>query len=228
MLSLPALKDTFSAQCAKLCQENSPVVNGDHPIEALELGCGVGRSAFELARFCHRVVAQDFSSRFIQICNILKEKGQLPYNYTVEGKITRKAQAVVDSSIPRERCHFEQGDACNLRTDIGRYDTVLCANLVDRVPDPKKFLDSLPGLVKPDGVLVITTPYTWMENYTWSGKWIAGFMENDKEVKGFSVLQNILSPHFELVKKENIPMIIREHSRKFQLCIPHATVWNRK
>jgi hypothetical protein len=67
-----------------------------------------------------------------------------------------------------------------------------------------------------------------MENYTWPSKWIAGFIENDKEVNGFSVLQNILLPHFELVKKENTPMIIREHSRKFQLCIPHATVWKRK
>jgi len=197
-------------------------------IEALELGCGVGRSAFELARFCHKVVAQDFSHRFVEICNKLKEKGQLPYSYIVEGKISRKAEAVVDPSIPRDRVHFEQGDACNLRSDIGSFDIVLCANLVDRVPDPKKYLDSLPHLVKSNGILVMTTPYTWLENYSWPGKWVAGYMENEKEVTGFAMLQNVLSPSFELVKHENIPMLIREHSRKFQLCIPHATVWKRK
>ena len=68
--------------------------------------------------------------------------------------------------LPRERVRFEQGDACHLRGDLGRFDLVLMANLIDRLPDPARCLARLPGLVTPGGWLIITSPYTWLEEYT--------------------------------------------------------------
>lgn len=40
-----------------------------------------------------------------------------------------------------------QGDACALRPDLPRFDAVLAANLLCRLPDPQAFLDRLPTLV---------------------------------------------------------------------------------
>src|SRR4051812_27521828 len=43
----------------------------------LDLGCAVGRSAFELARHCREVIGIDYSKRFIQTANLLKSKGSV-------------------------------------------------------------------------------------------------------------------------------------------------------
>ena len=61
---------------------------------------------------------------------------------------------------------FEQGDACSLRSDIGQFGCVLGANLLCRLPAPLDFLDRLPHLVVPGGIVVLTSPYTWLEEYT--------------------------------------------------------------
>ena len=66
----------------------------------------------------------------------------------------------------RSRLSFYQGDACNLPSDLGQFGCVLAANLVCRLPNPYQFLDRLPSLVAPGGVLVITSPYSWLEEFT--------------------------------------------------------------
>ena len=66
----------------------------------------------------------------------------------------------------RSRAHFKQGDACNLPLDLGQYGCVLAANLICRLHRPQGFLDRLASLVAPGGILVLTSPYTFMTEYT--------------------------------------------------------------
>ena len=66
----------------------------------------------------------------------------------------------------RSRLSFYQGDACNLSSDLGQFGCVLAANMVCRLPNPFEFLDRLPSLVAPGGTLVITSPYSWLEEFT--------------------------------------------------------------
>lgn len=66
----------------------------------------------------------------------------------------------------KARCSFEQGDACDLRHDLGSFGCVLAANLICRLHSPFDFLRRLIDLVAPGGVLVITSPYTWLEDFT--------------------------------------------------------------
>ena len=80
--------------------------------------------------------------------------------------------ARVPLDIRRENISFETGDAMNLREDLGEFDIVLAANLLCRLPDPAKFLVRLPQLVRPGGRLVITTPCTWMEEFTPRANWL--------------------------------------------------------
>ena len=40
----------------------------------------------------------------------------------------------------KEKVKFIQGDACNLNKDLGQFDLIFGGNLVDRLPDPAKFL----------------------------------------------------------------------------------------
>jgi SAM-dependent methyltransferase len=109
----------------------------------------------------------------------------------------------------------------HLRDDLGDFDLVHAANLLCRLSDPALLLRRLPALVRPGGTLIITTPCTWLEEFTPSTRW-------PREKNTFDWLCSELSPHFTLSRKADLPFVIREHSRKFQWSVALGTVWARK
>ncbi len=196
---------------------------------ALDLGCAVGRSSFELARHCDSVIGIDFSSRFVKAADFLSQHGVMPYHYAVEGTITENGRAEVPSGVERDRVKFEVGDACDLRADLGDFDVALLINLVDRLPEPQRCLERLPRLVRPGGQLVIASPFTWMEEYTPKTNWLGGFLGPDGQaVRGMETLRGLLAADFEFVRAVDLPFLIREHARKFQWSVSQAGVWRRR
>ncbi|HET6406278.1 MAG TPA: methyltransferase domain-containing protein, partial [Chthoniobacteraceae bacterium] len=127
---------------------------------ALDLGCAVGRSTFELARHCGSAIGIDYSRRFIEAAEAVRTRGELPYSRADEGALTSALKANRPAGIEHERVSFETGDAMALRADLGEFDVVLAANLIDRLRDPSQFLKRLPTLVKANGTLILTSPYT--------------------------------------------------------------------
>ena len=188
------------------------------PGRALDLGSAVGRSSFELAQEVPEVVGIDFSKSFIRAARVLARRGSLRFRLKLEGKISRPAMVKVPAGKLRKRVRFHSGDALRL-PPLGKFDLVLAANLVDRVKDPKKLLQKvLSGLVRPGGLLLLTSPYTWSEEFTPCSRWLK---------ESFSAIRKILSPHFRLLRRQDIPFLLREHRRKFQLSFADASVWQR-
>jgi putative 4-mercaptohistidine N1-methyltranferase len=192
------------------------------PTRALDLGCSVGRSSFELARHCSEVIGIDYSHAFIDAANRIKSEGAHPATRLDGGSATTALQVSVDSIIDRSRVSFEQGDAQCIRDDIGQFDVVIACNLICRLPAPMRLLERLPELVKPGGQLFITTPFTWLEEYTRSENWLG-----DGAQDSFAGLRKALEPAFALQKKWDMPFLIREHARKFQYSIAQASRWQR-
>lgn len=187
---------------------------------ALDLGCAVGRSAFELSRFCREVVAVDYSHRFIAAAETLRTAGSLLYSCCEEGARSRQLTARPPDGCHPERIAFEQGDAMNLRPGLGEFDLVHAANLLCRLPDPARLLRRLPSLVRPGGTLIITTPCTWLEEFTAPAHWPPGTT--------LDWLRESLAPHFSLEKQADLPFLIREHARKFQWSVALGTLWRKK
>jgi putative 4-mercaptohistidine N1-methyltranferase len=211
----------YPVRCAQeLIRASGKIEHG----RALELGCAVGRSSFELARYCREVSAMDFSQRFIQAADALKETGSLAYGRTEEGELATPLRAKVAEGIERSRISFWQGDACALPHGLGVFDLVLMANLIDRLPDPQSCLSRLAGLVASGGMVLITSPHTWMEDFTPKAKWLGG-RDGKRTLEG---LKENLSPSFDLVGRKDLPFLIREHARKFQWSVAEATFWKRK
>lgn len=77
---------------------------------ALDLGCAVGRTSFELARVFNKVCGLDFSARFIRSAVALKENKKLEYIVASEGKTTEHRQVSwEDVKLTQEivvRCFF--------------------------------------------------------------------------------------------------------------------------
>jgi len=190
--------------------------------QALDLGCSVGRSSFELARFCDKVIGIDYSQSFIDAANRLKTDERHPATRLDEGSAKTAFSIEVAAEIDRSHVQFEQGDAQDIRSDIGQFDIVIACNLICRLPEPMRLLNRLPELIKPGGQLLITTPFTWLEEYTPSENWLG-----DGAQDSFAGLKVALEPQFTLSKQWNMPFLIREHARKFQYSIAQASRWIR-
>ncbi|MEM7145415.1 MAG: putative 4-mercaptohistidine N1-methyltransferase [Verrucomicrobiota bacterium] len=185
----------------------------------LDLGCAVGRSAFELAKSATEVLALDYSLSFIQTAANIRDQGSLPYRRHDEGHLYTDLVAQRPTDSHPDRITFEAGDAMALPPDLGQFDIVHAANLICRLSDPRKLLPRLPALVKPGGRLLLATPATWLEEFTPPKLWPKGTT--------LDYLKDHLAPHFELAQVEELPFLIREHARKFQFSTSQTSLWIR-
>ena len=188
---------------------------------ALDLGCAVGRSSFELARTFAEVVAIDFSEAFIAAAQRMQMERTVTVRALREGSISDELRLELPPDLRTGGVRFEVGDACHLPSHLGLFDLVLMANLIDRLPDPAKCLARLPELIAPGGWLVITSPYTWLEEYTAPAHWL------DHGQGTLAGLRDTLSPKFELHRTMDLPFLIREHRRKYQWSVAEASIWRR-
>ncbi len=185
----------------------------------LDLGCAVGRSAFEMSRSCDQVTGIDFSHGFIAAAEALRSGGTLAYERLEEAALRTRLSARLPVGVEGAKLRFFQGDAMNLPTDLGGFDRVHAANLLCRLPQPKRLLERLPGLVKSGGELVLATPCTWLEEFTPPENWPpSGTLE---------WLMQTLAPDFTLTCQAEEPFLIRETARKFQWTTSLVTVWRR-
>jgi len=187
---------------------------------ALDLGCAVGRSSFELSKFCDEVTGIDFSAAFVKAAERIGDGEVLEYDRLEEAHLKTRLKAVLPEGSNPDHVTFETGDAMNLREDLGDFDIVHAANLICRLPEPVKLLKRSPDLVRPGGTLILATPCTWLEEFTPKENWPEG--------STFDWLKEQLSPAFALESKRDIPFLIRETARKFQWTVSLGSVWTRK
>ncbi|MDR3630238.1 MAG: 5-histidylcysteine sulfoxide synthase [Desulfocapsaceae bacterium] len=217
----------YPATCTAICLE---MMQGKSLGHALDLGCSVGRAAFELAKggFA-RVTGLDFSTRFFRLAARMQEEGYLRYAFPEEGEIFSYHEvALSDLGLDaiRGRVGFFQADACNLPVKFTGYDLVLAANLIDRLYAPRAFLTGIHKRMNPGGILVISSPYTWQEEFTRKEEWLGGYKRDGENVTGLDGLEAALAPHFRrLGEARDIPFVLRETGRKFQHSIAQLTIW---
>jgi 5-histidylcysteine sulfoxide synthase/putative 4-mercaptohistidine N1-methyltranferase len=218
----------FPAQLASICIESM----GARPKRrALDLGCAVGRASFELAKSFDFVSGIDFSARFIRIAYQLQEKGVIHYQLPEEGEIVSfHEQRLDDFGLAGlgAKIEFFQGDAHNLKPQFTGYDLVLAANLLDRLYDPARFLGTIHQRLNPGGLLVLASPYTWLEEFTKKENWVGGVRRAGEPFTTLEGLQEQLGANFRMLgEPRDVPFVIRETARKFQHTTSQVTIWER-
>jgi putative 4-mercaptohistidine N1-methyltranferase len=187
-------------------------------IRALDLGCGVGRFSFELGLLADEVVGIDFSQSFIEAAQHMAGKHQISVRVAESGGVFRKRKLSLRENLRKSNVRFEVGDAMNAGHWTSEpFQMVAAVNLLCRLPAPREFLSNLAALVAPGGQLLLASPYSWLEQYTPRKEWLSS-----KEV------ERILRQDFNLVGRRDLPFVIREHRRKYQLVISEATTFGRK
>lgn len=219
----------FAQSLVKLAIEKLPNLKFN---SALDLGCATGRASFELARYFDQVIGIDFSARFIQHGVQLAEQQTVHYSITTEGELLEHKSCHLTQFQLDDVCHkvsFFQGDACNLKAQFTGYDFILAANLIDRLHHPKDFLSQIHQRLNIGGILMLTSPYTWLTEHTERSEWIGGFKQDAENFTTLDGLKEILGTHFELMSApEHVEFVIRETKRKFQHSLSEVTFWQRK
>ena len=221
----------FPVSCIQAIQSYIKGIKNDR---ALDIGCGAGRSAFELAKIFDHVDAVDFSARMIEAPTNLQKNGIQRYVITDEGELVLykdiKLSEIAGLEDVKDKIAFMQGDACNLANKYTNYDFVFAGELLDKLYDPHKFLALIKDRITAGGMLVIVSAYDWQEDITPREKWLGGFKANTGE--SYTTLEGLseaLSPEFELVNEPSeIPYVLRETTRKFQHSSAQVTIWKKR
>ena len=225
----------FPKRCAEEVVAACKVQNVEpRACDVLDVGCAVGGATFELARHFARVDGVDFSHAFVEAAQSMKRDGQLTYEALIEGTRTETCTARLPEALRASeltKVNFSQGDACALESlrDEGTlhaagYDAVLASNLLCRLPHPRAFLSSCATwAVKPGGLLVLLTPFSWLEQWTARSEWIGG----GSAVSSEALTAEMARLGFQMVSCTNVPFLIREHARKFQYGVSECSVWKR-
>lgn len=225
----PAHALRFPQRVAELLTSLSPVkTNG----RVLDVGCSVGGSAFELATKYDSVVAFDFSQAFIDAALKMQSEGSMKFMLSMEADIFEPVVAVHETHVDqaaRSRITFQTGDACEMEKLEGTFDGAVVANLLCRVPQPLKVLDGLAAKINPGGVVVLATPFSWLETYTEKENWLGGY-RNEQGGALYSkdqLLAEMTARGFEKIHEDQLPVLIREHQRKYQYILSEATGWRK-
>jgi len=222
--------ENFPAAIARIALD----AMGQRPLErALDVGCAVGRTSFELARRCPLVTALDFSARFIQVGVQMRQKGRFSYALTEEGEIKTFRMVGLDTLGLKDTAHhvqFFQADACNMKPLYTDYDLVVAANLIDRLYQPRAFLNDIKHRIRKGGILLLASPYTWLTEHTPRDKWLGGMYQNGEKWTTLDGLKAVLEPDFRLQADSpvDLPFVIRETGRKFQHTVSQVTIWERQ
>jgi SAM-dependent methyltransferase len=184
----------------------------------LDLGCAVGRFSFELGRVVSDVIGLDNSELFVQAARRLARGHKLVVNVQESGAQLRARQLVLPGALRRCRVEFRVGDAMDL-TDFpdGAFQVVSAINLICRMRHPRQCLRQLARLLAPGGQLLLVSPFSWLPQYSSPTEWLT---EQD--------LRSFLHPHFRLVRHGDVPFVIREHRRKYELVISKAFTFVRR
>jgi putative 4-mercaptohistidine N1-methyltranferase len=218
----------FQAHLARLCASE---LSGKQRRSALDLGCAVGRASFELATCFDHVTGIDFSSRFINIARRLKVRGRIGYKLIEEGELVSDHEvclADLGLAATATKVTFCQGNAERLNAHSHCYDLVLAANLIDRLPEPGKFLAGIHKVLVVGGLLVITSPYNWLEHFTTRHQWLGGRFRIGSPFTSQEGLTKKLTRYFvEVSEPQDVEFVIRKTARTFQHNISQVTFWRR-
>ncbi len=220
--------ENYPKKCAELCLQLSHGMNQE---KALDLGCAVGRTSFELAKGFNQVIGIDLSKRFIDSAKQLQTDKQLNYRIINEGELMSQRKtslAELQLDAIQSKVTFYQEDACHLASHHKNYDLIFAGNLLDRLANPKQFLSYIHQYLNIGGLLVMSSPYTLLNEFTTRENWLGGFLKEGQEVRVLEGINTRLEPHFEFMNNSiNVPFVIRETQRKFQHTIAELNSWKR-
>ncbi|GMH32544.1 hypothetical protein BSKO_00378 [Bryopsis sp. KO-2023] len=202
---------------------------GMTPGNALEVGCLVGGTCFQLAGWCDSVVGVDVDGGMIKAAKKIQQNGEFEVMRAGEGELSYPCQ--VTCAIPsdaRKNVLFRHMDPCCLLPDTGVFDCVLLTNVLEKVASPNAVLSRMGGsmgVVKKGGALVVACSGDWSEKVSEKGLWLEGRKEGKSMVDSIA---GVIGAEFQHVKNLEVPCLTPRSTRKYELTLIKISMWVRR
>ena len=205
---------------------------------AVDLGCAVGRTSFELAKTVDDLVLGiDLNFTMIRTAALILNEGRVVYPRRRVGISYEKTEfrAAFEGA---SKVDFWVCDANSLPFGDETFSLATSLNVLDCVQSPYDHLKEIGRILKPDGGAVVSAPYDWNVNATPVEAWLGGHSQRS-ENQGASemMLRSLLSggthpyaiQELELVSEsESVPWTLRLHDRSFMKYLAHLIVLKKK
>ncbi|MEV9498863.1 5-histidylcysteine sulfoxide synthase [Aliarcobacter butzleri] len=178
--------------------------------KALDLGCCVGRTSFELAKIYDEVLGIDFSANYINIGVKLKLYDFVNYKIKKEDKtFEERAISLKDFDLEKvkDKVSFMQGDACNLKEIYKDFDLIFYSSLIDKLYYPKKFLEDVSRRINKNGFFVFLSSHNWFNEH---------------------INENNLFLKFELLDKIEVSSFIKMKNKNYENKTLLMSIWRKK
>jgi len=204
---------------------------------AIDIGCAVGRTSFELAEALDEIVLGiDLNFGMLKTAVAILEKGYVYYPRRRDGIAfeRRKFPAAFEKAV---NVDFWVCDAMALPFADQTFSAGISLNVLDCVWSPYDYLKEIGRILIPGGEALLSTPYDWTANATPIEAWLGGHSQRSKH-KGSSpdILRSLLSggghpnavEDLELVSERNLPWTLRLHDRSVMEYLVHLMIIRKK
>lgn len=139
---------------------------------ALDVGCAVGRTTFDLAASGTRLaLGIDLNWPLLRIARQIIDHGLLQYPHRRIGnrydRLCRKVAFPADANVD-----FWIADALSMPFRSDTFGLALGLNVIDCVPDPARLIVEMSRVVGPGGGVGLATPFDWAPHATPYAAWI--------------------------------------------------------
>lgn len=200
----------------------------------LDLGCSVGRTAFEQASCTNDLVLGiDLNYGMLQMAGTIMNRRSVTYGRRRGGIVFEQREFPI--SFPRmEAVDFWVADVTNLPFADATIALGTSLNLVDCVSNPYDHLRELTRVLRPGGSALLSTPYDWSTYATPLESWIGGHSQrSENQGRSAEALRSLFDNggHPQAIKglelaaeRDNVPWTLRMHERSLVTYFAHLLV----
>lgn len=203
----------------------------DPPGPALDLGCSVGRGAWELAVTGRLVLGLDLNFAMLRLAQQLLLEGRASYDRRRIGLVYDRVEITVPDEAPTDRIDFWAADCITLPFRAECFALAGAVNLVDCIAAPTNMLHEAARVLAPGSGAFLTTPYDWAETATEKAAWMGGHSgRGPHEGAGEQILTATLAhAGFEVLSEQHdVPWQLRIHARSVMQYDLHMVACRRK
>jgi SAM-dependent methyltransferase/uncharacterized protein YbaR (Trm112 family) len=140
----------------------------------VDLGCSVGRGAFELARRTANLsVGVDLSFSLLRVAERVRREGRAVFPLRRVGLVYDRRDYLIPE-VPAADLSYWCCDVANLPFGDGSFDGALSLNLLDCVPSPVGHLTEMGRILRTSGQSLVCAPYDWTSTATPLDQWLGG------------------------------------------------------
>ena len=161
----------------------------------IDIGCSVGRGAFELAAATQQLsIGVNLNFSMLRLAEQIRRSGRARYSRRRVGLVFDPVDDPIPD-FPAQDVSFWCADVATLPFASGVFQGAVSMNMLDCVASPLAMLLEMGRVLAPAAPALLATPFDWAAGATQSDAWLGGHSQRSgHEGSSLAELRRVLSP----------------------------------